>query len=66
MKLADFMKLEELTDADLAAKVNRDRSSVTRWRRGDNKPDFDALIAIHNISGGRVTAQDFVKTEAAQ
>jgi transcriptional regulator with XRE-family HTH domain len=61
MTLAEFMETEKLTDAGLAEKVGRDRSNVTRWRRGDTKPDFDALVAIEKISGGKVTALDFAR-----
>lgn len=65
MTLAEFMEIENLTDASLAEKVGRDRSNVTRWRRGDTKPDFDALVAIEKMSGGKVTALDFSKGSAA-
>lgn len=61
MTLAEFMELENLTDAGLAEKVGRDRSNVTRWRRGDTKPDFEALVAIEKITGGKVTALDFAR-----
>jgi transcriptional regulator with XRE-family HTH domain len=61
MTLAEFMELEKLTDAGLAEKVGRDRSNVTRWRRGDTKPDFEALVAIEKITGGKVTALDFAR-----
>ncbi len=61
MTLAEFMEIEKLTDASLAEKVGRDRSNVTRWRRGDTKPDFEALVAIEKMSGGKVTASDFAR-----
>lgn len=59
MTLAEFMKAEGMSDVELAAKVNRDRSNILRWRNGVTKPDFDALVALEKISGGRVTATDF-------
>ena len=59
MDLAEFMKTEGLSDAELAFLVGRDRSNVTRWRRGNTKPDFDALVALEKISDGKVTARDF-------
>ncbi len=59
MTLAEFMEHEGLTDAQLAEKVDRDRSNVSRWRHKRTKPDFEALVAIEKISGGRVTAMDF-------
>lgn len=59
MTLSEFMAQEGMTDLQLAEKVNRDRSNVYRWRVGDTKPDFDALVAIERMSGGKVTARDF-------
>jgi transcriptional regulator with XRE-family HTH domain len=59
MTLTEFMKLEGLSDVELAARVNRDRTNVLRWRNGVTKPDFDALVAIEKISKGKVTARDF-------
>lgn len=61
MTLSDFMKLEGISDVDLAAQVKRDRSNVLRWRNGVTKPDFDALVAIEKISKGKVTARDFAE-----
>lgn len=59
MDLTDFMRAEGLNDAALAIKVGVDRSNVTRWRRGDTKPGFDALVALEKFSEGKVTAKDF-------
>lgn len=61
MKLSDFMKAEGYSDTDLAIKVGRDRSNVSRWRRRETTPDFDALVAIEEISDGKVTAKDFAQ-----
>lgn len=66
MTLAEFMKAEGLSDLQLAERVNRDRTNVLRWRNGVTKPDFDALVAIEEISGGRVTARDFATPQAAE
>lgn len=66
MDLAEFMKSAEMSDAQLADLVKRDRSNVTRWRLGRTKPDFDALVAIEKISDGKVTARDFVQEVATQ
>lgn len=65
MKLADWMETTGTTDAGLAEKVKRDRSTVTRWRRGQTRPDWEALETIQHITKGAVTAVDFVAKEAA-
>lgn len=64
MKLHEFMKTANLSDAALAEQVSRDRSTVTRWRNGKSRPDYDALVALAKITKGKVTAADFL--EAAQ
>jgi ribosome-binding protein aMBF1 (putative translation factor) len=60
MKLSEYMATEGITDNELAVKVKRDRTNVLRWRKGETKPDFDALIALEHITDGKVTARDFV------
>ncbi len=64
MTLAEYMKTAGETDATIADKVGRDRSSVTRWRLGRTKPDFDALVALERASKGLITARDFVEQAA--
>lgn len=61
MNLADFMRTANISDVELATRVNRDRTNVLRWRTGKTKPDFDALVAIEKISDGKVTARDFAE-----
>jgi len=62
MKLSEFMTKAGLTDGELAAQVKRDRSNVLRWRKGETRPDFEALLAIEEITKGKVTARDFAET----
>ena len=64
MTLAEYMAQEGLTDVDLAERVNRHRSNVLRWRTGATRPDFDALVAIEHLTGGKVTARDFANGSA--
>lgn len=59
MKLSDYMALKQWNDEDVASALSRDRSNVNRWRRGLTRPDFDALIALERLTGGKVTAKDF-------
>jgi transcriptional regulator with XRE-family HTH domain len=61
MTLDEYMKAKRLTDSDVASQVNRDRSTVTRWRLGRTRPDFDALIALEKMTKGKVSARDFVE-----
>lgn len=64
MKLSKFMELAQLTDADLADLLDRDRSTVTRLRNGSAKPSFEVMLALERISEGAIRPSDFA-SEAA-
>lgn len=64
MKLADWMTETGETDATLCAKVGRDRSTVTRWRLGQTRPDYDAMAALETVTIGQVTYKDFAERAA--
>lgn len=69
MELATYMKITNTTDAGLAVKVRRDRSTVTRWRLKRTRPDWEAIQALEEVTEGAVTFRDFMvlkQTEAAQ
>lgn len=70
MKLPDYLRHARLTDAVFAARIRRDRSSVTKWRNGESRPDWQALLAITEATDGVVSANDFLPasepTEAAE
>ena len=59
MKLVDYMIEKKLTDEAFGALVKRDRTRVLRWRSGKSWPDPEALEAIREVTGGKVTANDF-------
>lgn len=65
MKLASYMELTGISDAELAAQVGRERSTVTRWRLEKTRPDWDALAALEKATQGAVTFRDFAKEAAA-
>lgn len=55
------MREEGITDAFLAEKVGRERSTVTRWRLGRTKPDWEAMAALEKETAGAVTFRDFME-----
>lgn len=57
--LSKWMDDEGLSDGDLAAKVNRDRTRVLRWRKNKGRPDYEALAVLEELSGGRLNAKSF-------
>lgn len=65
MKLSTYMELKGISDAELASKVKRERSTVTRWRLDKTRPDWDALAALEKATEGAVTYRDFARESAA-
>lgn len=64
MLLAEWMNRQRVDDEELAAMLSqagvpRDRTGVSRYRRGLRRPDWPALEAIRRITRGKVTADDF-------
>lgn len=59
MKLSAFLAEQKLSSAEFAAQISVNRSSVSRFCRGERKPDLVTLQRIHEATGGKVTAEDF-------
>lgn len=75
MKLSDYMELQKIDDAALAALIGCDRSTVTRLRNGKTIPTWRNATLIKEATKGAVTFEDFapslesvraVPAEAAQ
>lgn len=65
MKLADWLKSQNMTHDDLARQLGCDRSSVTKWVGGRLPRNKDVLKRIRELTDGKVTANDFVSDEEA-
>ncbi|NWG25891.1 MAG: helix-turn-helix transcriptional regulator [Pseudorhodoplanes sp.] len=48
-----------LSDEDVGAAIGRSRVSVSRYRRGLIRPEFDVIQKIRAFSGGKVTEADW-------
>ena len=59
MTLHDFLKARGLSDAEMAARLGVTRQTVYRWRRGQAIPGREEMRALHQATGGEVTADDF-------
>jgi transcriptional regulator with XRE-family HTH domain len=66
MTLSEFLTSQNMTDAQFASLVDRDRSTVTRWRNGATRPDWKAIDAIATATGGKVSVLDFFPTQKGQ
>ena len=61
MHLSDFMLWKNLTDADVASRIGRDRATVSRIRRRVVRPDWETIISLKKMSRGEITADDFTE-----
>lgn len=60
MMLNAYLAANNLTDADFANQIGRDRTTVSRWRRGTTQPDWDGLEAVSKATSGLVSPNDFL------
>lgn len=63
-----FMTAENLTDAELAKAVGRERSTITKLRLGQAMPSLALALKIQRVSKNRVLPSDYprpARNEAA-
>ena len=58
--IASFRKLQRLTQAGLAEKLNYSDKTISKWERAESSPDISVLVEIANIFGVTV---DYLVTE---
>lgn len=71
MRLADWFKIRNADGSRrlkyvFAEKIGRTPSMVTDYCDGNAWPDRETMEAIVRETGGEVTANDFLHTEAAE
>ena len=64
MKLEDYMRKKNMTDADFAILVGRHPSQICRYRNGATLPSWRTAIRIQEVTTGKVTVQDFFDERA--
>lgn len=64
MTLPDYLTQSGLTASAFAALVGVNVSTVTRWARGERWPRPEQIIRVEQVTGGQVTAQDFLPPAA--
>lgn len=60
MTLEKWMAREGVDDETLATKVKSHRITISRIRRGKNKPSWELAAKIKAVTNGRVRADDFL------
>lgn len=62
MKLADWMLKSGVGDEVMASRLEVDRTTLSRLRRGITRPSWDLVNRISEITSGEVTANDFMNS----
>jgi transcriptional regulator with XRE-family HTH domain len=65
MRLTDYFEQGAMTRQEFAAALGVDPVSVYRWEKGQRLP-IRHFARIAEVTGNRVTANDFVQQESAQ
>ncbi len=60
MLLSDYLAENELSDAAFARLIGVERQTVGRYQTGDRFPERHILLKIFEVTGGKVTANDFI------
>lgn len=66
MTLADWISAEGISDAECARRLDVTRQALSRYLSHLRFPHPDVLRRIHNLTSGKVTANDFVLPHSAQ
>jgi DNA-binding XRE family transcriptional regulator len=66
MTLHEWLTREQRTDAWLAEKIGRHRTTITRIRNGRLRPSVAVAAKIQKLSRGAVTAADYDLTTGGQ
>lgn len=59
MTLDQYLTRNKMTATEMAQILGRAISTVTRIRKGEIKPDYSTIQEIVDVTGGRVTPNDF-------
>jgi len=63
MRLSNYLELTGTSDEDFGKRINRNRSTVSRLRRGLIQPDWNTAELILRETEGAVTPNDFVRAD---
>jgi transcriptional regulator with XRE-family HTH domain len=63
MRLTDYLSTSGVSDADFAEAIRVSRQAVHRYKHG-RRPKWSVLDRIREVTGGAVTADDFLQDDA--
>lgn len=61
MQLADYLIENNMTQQSFADAIGVRQSSVSKWLQGLARPSWPVLKQIKEVTGGAVTADDFIE-----
>jgi 3,4-dihydroxy 2-butanone 4-phosphate synthase/GTP cyclohydrolase II len=64
MKLAEYLEQHQIRRSDFAARIGKSQSYITMICSGEVWPSREAVSRITEVTGGAVTANDFVGLDA--
>ena len=62
--LQSYMEREKVSDTAFSEMIGRDRSVVSRLRRGKMLPSLEVAAVIENVTSGKVPMSSWVPTKA--
>lgn len=65
MRLAEYLKSENLKPSHLALRLSVPASTITRLAKGERKPSLDLAKKIADATDGHVTPNDFAGIDSA-
>ena len=60
MKLQEYMELKNLTDEQMAEIIGKERTLVSKYRRGKVSPPLEVIAVIEAKTDRAVSYQDFL------
>lgn len=61
MKLQEYMKKKGIKDAEFAEVIGKDRTIVSKYRRGLVQPPLDVISKIDAVTNKQVSFRDFAE-----
>lgn len=65
MKLSEYMELKGLDDEKFGVSIGKDRSLVSRYRRGEVVPPLEVIAKIEEATRNAVSFRDFLTDGSA-
>lgn len=61
MTLHEFLEKNEMTEAEFAAKIGKNQTTVGRYKRLEHFPSVKMILKIERVTDGKVKYKDWVQ-----